>query len=52
MVSFMFVKGGSNNLIVRDFLQSVYKSLLYNFENKKVAIILDNLPAHKSNHVK
>jgi len=25
---------------------------LLNFENKKVGVILDNLPAHKSNHVK
>ena len=52
IVSYQFVRGGSNCEIFRDYLQSVYQSSLFNFENKKVAIIIDNLPAHKSNHVK
>jgi len=47
------MKGGINSTIFRDFLQSVFNSLILNFnEQKKVIIILDSLPVHKTNYVK
>ena len=52
VVAYKFCKGGTNNLIFRDFLENVYSSLLFNHDNKKVIIILDNWPPHKSHFVK
>ena len=52
VVAYKFFKGGNDNLIFRDFLKTVYESLIFNYENKKALIILDNLPAHLSDHVK
>ena len=52
VVAYKFFKGGNSNLIFKDFLEDMYQSLLYNFPDKKVVIILDNLPCHLSEHVK
>lgn len=52
VVAYKFFKGGNDNLIFRDFLETVFQSLLFNYKNKKVVIILDNLPVHLSDHVK
>ena len=52
VVAYKFFKGGNDNLIFRDFLGSVYQSLLFNFPEKKVVIILDNLPVHLSEFAK
>lgn len=52
VVAYKFFKGGNDKLIFRDFLESVFQSLLFNFRDKKVVIILDNLPVHLSDFVK
>ena len=52
VVAYKFFKGGNSNLIFKSFLEDMYQSLLYNFPDKKVVIILDNLPCHLSDYVK
>lgn len=52
VVAYKFFKGGNDKLIFRDFLENVFQSLLFNFQEKKVVIILDNLPVHLSDFVK
>ncbi len=52
VVAYQFVRGGNDRIVFKEFLETVYQSLLFNFKNKKVVIILDSLSAHKTNRVK